>query len=115
MQASAADMHTDSVADTEREEPIRIWVESGDGSISRGLIDLLSTDGACVRLISAAPLRLGKDVAVRISFSRSTPTLGASARVLRLRPSGEITECELEWTHSGPGREQLALRVASLS
>jgi len=45
----ALEMAGDSFAD-EAEEPIRVWIESGDGSIARGVADVVSEDGALVRL-----------------------------------------------------------------
>jgi hypothetical protein len=93
-------------------DPVRVWIENGDGSIARGLVEVLSVDGAFVRLTAAASVASGDDVAVRIAFSRSSPTLGAAARVVWIR-SGETPECELQWTHSGYAREQLATLVAS--
>jgi hypothetical protein len=99
----------------ERVEPVRVWIESDDGSIARGLVDVLSEDGAFLRLAGTALLAAGDDVSVRIAFSMSSPTLGAAARVLWIRPAGEESECEVEWTHSGPERERLASLVASLA
>jgi hypothetical protein len=101
-------------AGAEPEEPIRVWIERGDGSITRGLVGVLSEDGASIQLTGPASVAAGDDVAVRIAVSRSSPTLGAVARVLSIRSSGAAPDCELEWTHSGPEREQLAALVASL-
>ena len=102
-------------AGAEPEEPIRVWIERGDGSITRGLVGVLSEDGASIQLTGPASVAAGDDVAVRIAVSRNSPTLGAVARVLSVRSSGAAPECELEWTHSGPERGQLAALVASLS
>ncbi len=104
-----------SYAGAEAEEPIRVWIESRDGSITRGLVGVLSEDGACIRLTGPVSVAAGDDVAVRIAVSRSSPTLGAGARVLSIRSSGAAPECELEWTPSGGEREQIASLVASLS
>jgi hypothetical protein len=102
------------LAGAEPEEPIRVWIERSDGSITRGLVGVLSEDGACVRLTGPASVAVGDDVAVRIAVSMSSPTLGAGAHVLFIRSSGTAPECELAWTHSGTEREQLASLVASL-
>ncbi len=95
-------------------EPIRVWIENRDGSIARGHVDVLSEDGASARLAGAVPVASGEDVTVRMAFDWSSPTLGAAARVLWVRPAGDEMECELEWTHSGPERELLACVVTSL-
>jgi hypothetical protein len=95
------------------EEPVRVWIENGDGAIARGLLQELSVRGAFVRLIGTTLVTSGNNVTVRIAFSSSAPTLGASARVRLVRPVGDAAECELEWTHSGPEREQLAMLVSS--
>jgi hypothetical protein len=110
----AVETDTNSFADAEREEPIRVWIENGEGSIARGLVEVLSDNGALVRLTGAPLVASGNDVAVRIAFSRNSPTLGAAARVRWIRPAADTSECELEWTHSGPEREQLAYLVVSL-
>jgi len=112
MQALETD--TNSFSGTERTDPVRVWIENEEGSIARGLVEVLSANGALVRLTGAAPAASGNDVTVRIAFSRDSPTLRAAARVLWIRPAGEMSECELEWTHLGPEREQLARLVASL-
>jgi hypothetical protein len=101
-------------AGPEPEEPIRVWIEGRDGSITRGLVGVLSEEWASIRLTGPASVAVGDDVAVRIAVSRSSPTLGAVARVLSVRSSGAAPECELKWTHSGPERRQLAALVASL-
>jgi PilZ domain-containing protein len=96
------------------DEPVRVWIESGDGAIARGLADVLSEDGAVVRLAGAPSVAPGDEVAVRIAFGRTSPTLAATARILWIRSANEGAEYELEWTHSGPERESLASYVASL-
>jgi hypothetical protein len=101
-------------AGAEPEEPIRVWIERGDGLITRGLVGVLSEDGASIQLTGPASVAAGDDVAVRIAVSRTSPTLGAVARVLSVHSSGPTPDCELEWTHSGPEREQLAALVAAL-
>ncbi|HXB55958.1 MAG TPA: PilZ domain-containing protein [Vicinamibacteria bacterium] len=100
---------------TEPEEPIRVWIERGDGSITRGLVGVLSEDGASIQLTGPALVAAGDDVSVRIAVSRDSPTLGTVARVLSVRSSGAVPECELEWTHSGIERGALAALIASLS
>ena len=112
MQALPTD--TNSIVGNEHTEPLRVWIEHEDGSIARGSIEVLSKDGALVRLTGASFGAPGEELAVRIAFSRKAPTLAARARVLWVRSSGETTECELAWTHSGPQRNQLAMVVASL-
>ena len=109
----ALEMAGDSFADG-AEEPVRVWVESGDGSIARGVADVLSEDGALVRLDGPASAAPGDEVAVRIAFSRGSPTMGATARILWIRSTDDDPECELAWTHSGPERERLAAFIASL-
>jgi hypothetical protein len=113
MQASA--IEAGSLADAEVEEPVRVWIETGDGSIARGVADVLSEDGAVVCLDGPASAVPGDEVAVRIAFSRTSPTVAAAARVLWIRSASEEPQCELEWTHSGPERERLASFLASLS
>jgi hypothetical protein len=111
MQALATDPHTP--VGHEPEEPARVWIDQKDGSIARGLIVGLSKDGAVARLVGAPSVATGDEVAVRLAFSRSTPTLDARARVRRLRAGEDTTECELEWTHAGPERDKLTRLVAS--
>ena len=96
----------------EAAEPVTVWIEAGDGSIARGVCEILSEDGALVTL-AAAEFSAGESVSVRIAANRATPTLGATARILAVRPADGALECELEWTHSGPEREQLAYLVAA--
>ena len=98
----------------EDEEPIRIWIDNGEGSIARGLIEVLSESGAVVRFVGATPMASGDDVVVRIAVNRMSPTLGGAARVCRVRSDGDAWECELEWTHVGREREHLASLVVSL-
>jgi hypothetical protein len=98
----------------EQGEPLMVWIEHEDGTIARGLIAVLSVDNALVWLRGAASIVAGHDVAVRIAFSRSAPTLAARARVKWVRRIDETAECELEWTHQGFERDQLSMIVASL-
>jgi hypothetical protein len=104
----------DDVSRMDLDEPVRVWIESGDGTIARGVADVLSEDGALVRLAGPASAAPGDEVAVRIAFGRTSPTLAASARILWIRSAREEPECELAWTHSGPERERLVSFVASL-
>lgn len=98
----------------EGQEPVRVWIENEEGSIARGLVEVLSESGALVRLIDAASVACGDEATVRIAVSRTSPAMGGTARVRWIRPAGETSECELEWTHSGPEREQLACLVVTL-
>ena len=105
---------TNSFAGPEHEEPVRVWIDNGEGSIARGLVEVLSESGAVIRLVGAAPIGSGDEVAVRIAVNRTSPTLGGAARVRWVHSDGDTSECELEWTHSGFEREQLACLVVSL-
>jgi len=111
MQTSEAD--TNSSHNTQRDETIRIWIEDGEGAIARGQVEALLKKGALVRLIGAVAFS-GSDVVVRVAFSQSLPTLGGAAHVRWIRQADAASECELEWTHSGPEREQLARLSISL-
>ena len=93
---------------------VRVWIEDGKGSISRGMVQAITETRALVRLSESDAVHSGEDVSVRISFDRDSPILGAAARVLRIRASGAGTECELEWTNSGPERALLSSRIALL-
>ena len=46
---------------------------------------------------------------------RDSPTLGGAAHVRWVGLEAHDAECELEWTHSGPERDQLACIVVSSS
>src|SRR5262249_28587697 len=113
MQAAA--MQIESFDDRRQGEPSWVWIESDDGSITRGVIEVISADGACVRVTGPTTLVPGNEVDVRMALRRGAPTVGARARLLWVRSAAADLECELEWTHSGPEREQLARLVASLS
>ncbi len=104
-----------SLASVEGVEPVRVWIENGEGSIARGVVEVLSENSAVVRLVDAALVTSGNDVTVRIAFSHDSPTLGGAAHVSWVRGTGDTSECELEWTHSGPERDRLACLVVSLS
>jgi hypothetical protein len=113
MRASART--TSAYGAPQQDEPIRVWIESEDGAIARGTMGVLSADEAVARLTDGAWLRSGCEVAVRVSPSRSTPTLAARARVTGVRPAGDSVECELAWVHAGTDRERLAGLAESLS
>jgi len=112
MQALGTD--ATSVIGGDAQEPVRVWIENGEGLISRGLVEVLSESGAVVRLIGAASVSSGDEATVRIAVNRTAPVMGGTARVRWVRPAGETSECELEWTHSGPEREQLAWLILAL-
>jgi hypothetical protein len=113
-QMHALEPDPNSSAGAEPEEPVRVWIENRDGSIARGLVEVLSENGALVRLVGEAWVTSGDQVTVRIAVNRTSPTLGGAARVRWVRSEGDTPECELEWTHSGPERDQLAYLVVSL-
>ena len=93
----------------------RVWLESETGPIARGVVQLVSAEGAHIRLIGTTSIEPDDVLDVRLSFDRDSPTLGATARVLWVQESDDVTECELEWTHSGPQREQLESMIAARS
>jgi hypothetical protein len=92
-----------------------VWLESGRGSIARGVVELVSSEGAHIRLIGTTAIEPDDELEVRISFDRESPTVGATARVLWIQESDDVTECELEWTHTGPDRERLESMIAARS
>ncbi len=92
-----------------------VWLESGRGPIARGVVQLVSAEGAHIRLIGTTSIEPDDVLEVRLSFDRDSPTLGATARVLWIQESDDVTECELEWTHSGPQRDQLESMIAARS
>ena len=94
--------------------PVLMWIENGRGAIARGTADDLSREGARIRLTEAsATVAPGEEVAVRLSFDRDTDTVAAVGRVLAIRANGGAPVCVLEWTHSGPEREQLEALIAA--
>ena len=93
--------------------PVLMWLEDGRGAIARGTAVDLSNERARIRLTDAATLAPGEEVAVRLSFDRHTDTVAAAGRVLTIRANGEAPVCELEWTHTGPEREQLESLIAA--
>jgi hypothetical protein len=98
---------------TDQSGPVLTWLENGSGAIARGMAVELSSDRARITLTEAATLAPGDEVAVRLSFDRDTDTVAATGRVLAIRANGEAPVCELEWTHSGPDREQLEALIAA--
>ena len=52
---------------------------------------------------------------LRLSFDRDEPTVAATARVVFTQDAEGDVECELEWTHSGPEREQLEALIDARS
>jgi hypothetical protein len=101
--------HSEEVAPR---DTVRVWIESGDGSIARGVVEVLSEDGAFVRLTDAASVDTA-EVAVRLSCALDSATLGLAARVLWVLSTEEDTECEIEWM-PGPDRAKLAPLIATL-
>jgi hypothetical protein len=92
-----------------------VWLENGRGPIARGVVELLSSEGAHIRLIGTSAIEPSDELEVRLSLDRDSPSLGATARVLWVQESNDVTECELEWTHSGPERERLEALIAARS
>ena len=110
----ATPVETMSTASTGPGGPM-VWLESGRGPIARGAALLLTPQGARVRLMGDASVEPGDHVELRLGFEPGAPTLAATARVLLTREANDTIECELEWTHSGPEREQLEAAIAARS
>jgi hypothetical protein len=92
----------DHFAEDEPRETVRAWIESADGSIARGLVEELFERGAVIRLANnAASLETAALVAVRLSFDPTAPTVEVFARVLRILPQGDASQCEVEWLPEG--------------
>jgi hypothetical protein len=104
----------DHPAEVAPRETARVWIESEDGSIARGVVQVLSEVGALVELTDVASVDAGAEVAVRLSVDPDTPTLGLPARVLWVLAKGEASECELEWK-PGPERARLEPVIAALA
>ncbi len=83
------------------DETVRAWIESADGSIARGLVEALSDHGAVIRVVDVAAPDAGAEVAVRLSFAPASPTVGKTARVLRVLAHNETSDCEVEWVPEG--------------
>jgi len=82
---------------------VRAWIEVADGTIARGLVEALSEHGALIRLAGNSPLAPGAEVAVRLSFDPTAPTVGRAARILRILGSGAAAGCEVEWSVAETG------------
>jgi len=89
------------------------WLETGRGRIARGAVTLLSQEGAHIRMMEVTSIEPGDEVDVRLSLDRDTPSVAATGRVLWTEETNDTTECELEWTHSGPARAQLEQLIAA--
>jgi hypothetical protein len=89
------------------EQSVMVWIEDGTGRITRGQADSVSGEGACVRLAEKPDWGEGDEVAVRISFERGTPTVGATARVGAIRPGAGEVLCDLRW--NAPADQRSAL------
>jgi hypothetical protein len=107
-------LQSGAVTTREPATAVRVWIEDGQGSIARGMVQAITESRALVQLSEADSVHSGDHVSVRISFDRDSPTLGTAARVLHIRAHGESKECELEWTSSGLERALLSSRIASL-
>jgi PilZ domain len=94
-------------------ETVRVWIESEDGSIARGVVEVLSEEGALVQLSDAASVDTGAEVAVRLSCGPASQTLALVARVLWVLSRDETSECELEWL-PGSDRARLSPVIAAL-
>jgi hypothetical protein len=103
----------DHSAEVAPRDTVRVWIESDDGSIARGLVEVLSEDGAFIQVTDAGSFDTGAEVAVRLSCSANSPTLALAARVLWVLSRDETTECELEWM-PGSDRARLARIIAVL-
>jgi hypothetical protein len=107
-------VETMSMARPEPDEPMA-WIETREGAIARGVLQRFSPQGAHVRITGESSLEPGDNVDLRLSFDRDEPTLAATATVVFTQETDEGAECELEWTHSGPAREQLEELIAARS
>ena len=105
-------IETMSMTRPDPDEPMA-WIENGRGPIARGLIGRLSPQGAHVRIVGESALEPEDAVELRISFDRDEPTVAATARVVFTQETDDGGECELEWTHSGPEREELEALIAA--
>ncbi len=88
-------------------------LENGSGPIARGPVTLLSQEGAHIRLTEGAFIEPGDEVDVRLSLDPDKPSVAATGRILWTQEADGTTECELEWTHSGPARKQLEQLIAA--
>lgn len=94
----ALDFDIDQSARDESRAPVKAWVESADGSISRGLVLEMTERGAVIRLANeAASLATAAQVAVRLSYDATAPNVEVLARVVRSLPEDGSSLCEVEW------------------
>jgi hypothetical protein len=100
----APDFDMDPSAQDEPRELVKAWIESADGSISRGLVEDMTERGAVIRLASAAAwLDVAAEVAVRLSFDPTAPNVEVRARVVRTMPEDDASLCEVAWLpEAGP-------------
>jgi hypothetical protein len=89
------------------------WLETGRGPIARGVVELLSTQGAHIRLMGESSIEPGDEVELRLSLDRDSPTVAATGQVVFTQEVDGAIECELEWTHTGPERELLEALIAA--
>ncbi len=106
-------LEIDHPTEADPREIVRIWIEAEDGSIERGVVEVLSEEGAIVRLTDATSIGAGAEVAVRLAYDPRSPTLGLAARARRIVSAPGSSECELEWL-PGPDRAQLGPLVTAL-
>jgi hypothetical protein len=92
---------------------VMVWIEGGDGTITRGHAESVSGNGACVRLDGAPAFASGGEVSLRLSYDRSAPSLALRARVRFVRQAEGGFECGLEWTVRGPQRAELDAWLSS--
>jgi PilZ domain len=104
---------TDHSAEIAPRGTVMVWIESEGGSIARGVVEVLSEDGAFVQLSDAPELEPDAAVAVRLRCEPICPTLALAARVLWVLSRDETAECELEWM-PGPDRGRLGPLIAAL-
>ncbi len=96
MHALKTDM--DHSTQDEPRETVKAWIESADGSITRGLVEEMTERGAIIRLAgNAAALDTTSEVAVRLSFDPSAPNVEVPARILRMLQGDDTSVCEVEW------------------
>jgi hypothetical protein len=78
-----------------------VWIEDGDGMISRGQAQDVSPSGARVRLAEKPGFDRDAEVSLRICFAPGEPTVAATARVSSVQARSDAIECELVWTGAG--------------
>ena len=92
---------------------VMVWIESSDGTITRGRAESVSSNGACVRLDGAPAFQSGAEASLRLSFDRNAPSLALRARVRFVRQAEGAFECGLEWTVPGSQRAELDAWLSS--